>query len=49
MDSGKLIRRARSLARRYRVTDGEGFKLTQPGGGTLEGQPIDTLVRYEHW
>ncbi|MEM9566022.1 MAG: acyl-CoA dehydrogenase family protein [Actinomycetota bacterium] len=23
--------------------DGEGFKLTQPGGGTLEGRPIDTL------
>ncbi|MEL6983526.1 MAG: acyl-CoA dehydrogenase, partial [Actinomycetota bacterium] len=23
--------------------DGEGFKLTQPNGGTLEGRPIDTL------
>ncbi len=23
--------------------DGEGFKLTQPGGGSLEGRPIDTL------
>ena len=23
--------------------DGEGFKLSQPGGGTLEGRPIDTL------
>ncbi len=23
--------------------DGEGFKLTQPGGGTVEGRPIDTL------
>jgi (2S)-methylsuccinyl-CoA dehydrogenase len=23
--------------------DGHGFELTQPGGGTLEGRPIDTL------
>ena len=23
--------------------DGEGFKLTQPGGGSMEGRPIDTL------
>lgn len=23
--------------------EGEGFKLTQPGGGTMEGRPIDTL------
>ncbi len=23
--------------------DGEGFELAQPGGGTLEGRPIDTL------
>lgn len=38
--------------------DGHGFKLTQPGGGTMEGRPIDTLgyrgmhsyeVAFDNW